>query len=157
MNKHKTHHKPSPKTKQYQNQKIAVSHIKRTGESPEFLWLENIIMDLHTDTQKGAEPGRNTPSFTGTNIEYWCMSSELRDANGSQNTVGTSARYLPRGGSDLQQRLLLCWGEEQLTVQPCNNPALQPCKTKPKNPHQSRTWSANALISPMHAGAGWDA
>lgn len=85
------------------------------------------------------------------------MSSELRDANGSQNTVGTSARYLPRGGSDLQQRLLLCWGEEQLTVQPCNNPALQPCKTKPKNPHQSRTWSANALISPMHAGAGWDA
>lgn len=64
---------------------------------------------------------------------------------------------VPCGGWDLQQHFLL-WSEEQLPVQPCNNsyffniPSNIPSKQTPPG----SDLQCSALISPVHARAGWD-
>lgn len=63
-------HSPNLKAKQYQIKKFAV----QIRELPSIIVLESRVMDLHRDPKKVMELGRNTPSFTGTNTSYWCIS-----------------------------------------------------------------------------------
>lgn len=142
-------HSPNLKAKQYQIEKFAV----QIRELPSIIVLESRVMDLHRDPKKVMELGRNTPSFTGTNTSYWCISVScemkwvLKD-HGPRFKV-------PCGGSDLQQHLLL-WREEQLTAQPCNNsyffniPSKQTQSPTRLRPAVKRLWSH--LCMPEQAG-----